>query len=75
MLNESSVFRLEFCAFPRGRHLGKSGRPVIHMAGLGDDVLRVLGDRRAGEIHSGPSRPRFFCLLGMEEKSKGLKNS
>lgn len=45
------------------------------MAGLDDDVHRVLGNRRAGKIHSGPSRPRFFCLLGMEEKNKGLKNS
>lgn len=48
---------------------------MIHMAGLDDDGLRALGDRRAGGIHSGPSRPTFFCLLGMEEKSKGLENS
>lgn len=54
VLSESSVFRLEFCAFHRGRHLGKSGRPVIYVAGLDDEVLRVLGNRRAGEIHSGP---------------------
>lgn len=46
--------------------------PVIHMVGLGDDVFRALGDRRAGGIHSGPLRSRLFCL---EEEGKGHENS
>lgn len=71
VLNESSVFRPDFCALHRKRHLGTSWMPVIHMAGLEDDVFRALRERRDDEIYSAPSRSRPFLFVRERGRGQG----